>query len=96
VYRAFDERQGADGFAEREAALRSALTAPDLARLPSNDLASSPLAAELTDLGAFRADVTGAGPAVYGLFESEERAREAASALAHAGSVLLSRPVAAA
>ena len=42
----------------------------DLAALPANDLASSPLAAELDALGAFRADVTGAGPAVYGLFAS--------------------------
>ena len=51
----------------------------DLAALPPNDLASSPLADELRDLGAFRADVTGAGPTVYGLFsrrrDAETRAR---------------------
>ena len=41
----------------------------DLAALPPNDLASSPLAGELLALGAFRADVSGAGPAVYGLFQ---------------------------
>ena len=40
----------------------------DLAALPSNDLASSPHAQRLRALGAFRADVSGAGPAVYGLF----------------------------
>ena len=36
--------------------------AADLAALPPNDLARSPLAARLRDLGAFRADVSGAGP----------------------------------
>ena len=45
----------------------------DLAALPPNDLASSPLARELRDAGAFRADVSGAGPAVYGLFADRER-----------------------
>jgi shikimate kinase len=40
----------------------------DLAALPPNDLASSPFAERLRELGAFRADVSGAGPAVYGLF----------------------------
>ena len=58
-----------------------------------NDLVSSPLAAELARLGAFRADVTGAGPAVYGLFEQEQRAREAADALSRAGRVFVTRPV---
>ena len=51
------------------AALGAVRAPRDLAALPPNDLAASPLAAELRDLGAFRADVTGAGPAVYGLFE---------------------------
>jgi hypothetical protein len=40
----------------------------DLAALLPNDLAGSPLADELRELGAFRADVSGAGPTVYGLF----------------------------
>jgi shikimate kinase len=44
-----------------------------------NDLTASPLAEELVHAGAFRADVTGAGPAVYGLFEDEEKARAAAA-----------------
>ena len=54
-------------------------SAADLAALPPNDLASSPLSAELRRLGAFRADVTGAGPVVYGLFvdrAAAERARD--------------------
>jgi 4-diphosphocytidyl-2-C-methyl-D-erythritol kinase len=89
VYEAFDRRGGEEGFLERRGALLGALRslgeARDLARLPRNDLATSPLAAELEQLGAFRADVTGAGPAVYGLFEGLAEARGAARRLRHAG-----------
>jgi 4-diphosphocytidyl-2-C-methyl-D-erythritol kinase len=85
VYRRFDERRGADGFAERAAELERALAAVrrprDLAALPPNDLASSPLADELRRLGAFRADVTGAGPTVFGLFQHRRVADEARRAL---------------
>lgn len=81
VYAAFDERGGADGWPERRAALAEALAQVrrprDLAALPPNDLASSPLADELRALGAFRADVSGAGPTVFGLFH-HRRAAEAA------------------
>ena len=62
---------------ERRARLLAALAAGDLAALPPNDLASSPLAARLEALGALRADVSGAGPAVYGLFADEAAAAEA-------------------
>jgi 4-diphosphocytidyl-2-C-methyl-D-erythritol kinase len=79
VYAAFDARNGEQGYDERRVALVTALEnvrrPRDLAALPPNDLASSPLAAELEALGAFRADVTGAGPAVYGLFLHGEQAR---------------------
>jgi 4-diphosphocytidyl-2-C-methyl-D-erythritol kinase len=78
VYAAFE---GAQGYEERRARLERALAEVrrprDLAALPPNDLASSPLAEELLSLGAFRADVTGAGPTVYGLFHHR---REAAAA----------------
>jgi 4-diphosphocytidyl-2-C-methyl-D-erythritol kinase len=98
VYDAFDARGGAAGFDERAAVVRRALAsigaARDLAALPANDLASSPLAQELSSLGAFRADVSGAGPAVYGLFERRGEAERAAEALAAAGRTLVSRPVA--
>jgi 4-diphosphocytidyl-2-C-methyl-D-erythritol kinase len=72
VYGAFDRGGQATGFAQRERAVLDALAQArcpaDLAGLPRNDLVRSPLAAKLQRLGAFRADVTGAGPAVYGLF----------------------------
>jgi 4-diphosphocytidyl-2-C-methyl-D-erythritol kinase len=96
VYEAFDRRGGADGFDERRQALHEALHAirrpRDLARLPPNDLAASPLTAELARLGAFRADVTGAGPAVYGLFHHRETADAAASRLRPHGRVWVTVP----
>lgn len=96
VYTAFDLRDGAEGYEERRAGLLRSLdgvrSAPDLARLPPNDLATSLLAEELTRLGAFRADVTGAGPAVYGLFEDEPEARRAAASLLRVGPVWIARP----
>ena len=99
VYAAFDARDGGAGFAERAAVLVDALarvqTAGDLGALPRNDLASSPLASELEAAGAFRADVSGAGPAVYGLFEEHESAVRAADALSRSGQTLVTRPVAA-
>ena len=64
----------------------------DLAALPANDLASSPLADELKELGAFRADVTGAGPAVYGLFAGREQAEAARRALSARGRTWLTAP----
>ena len=96
VYAGFDGRNGARGFEERRAALLDALEdvcePRDLAGLPRNDLASSQLAAELEGVGAFRADVSGAGPTVYALFEHEEAARRAAAMVAQAGRTLLTRP----
>ena len=74
VYDAFD---GEDGFEDRLEALLAALEAGDLGALPPNDLVSSPIADELRAAGAFRADVTGAGPAVYGLFTERDRAAAA-------------------
>jgi shikimate kinase len=64
----------------------------DLAALPPNDLASSPLADELRALGAFRADVSGAGPAVYGLFHHREQADAAKRALRRGGRVWITAP----
>jgi 4-diphosphocytidyl-2-C-methyl-D-erythritol kinase len=96
VYERFDAGGHADGWAERRAALREALAgvrrASDLAALPANDLAASPLADELRSLGAFRADVTGAGPTVYGLFERRRDALAARRALASRGRLWLTVP----
>jgi len=85
VYAAFDARRGHVGFDERRAGLLQALEdcvhVDDLARLPANDLASSPLTARLRDLGAIRADVTGAGPVVYGVFAEAGDAADAADTI---------------
>jgi 4-diphosphocytidyl-2-C-methyl-D-erythritol kinase len=96
VYAAFDERDGGKGYRNRRAALKRALRevarACDLARLPPNDLATSQLAASLLAEGAFRADVTGAGPVVYGLFQHLEGARKARAALKAHGRTWLTAP----
>lgn len=96
VYADFDRRHGPTGFDGRRAALLRALAQVrrprDLAALPANDLASSPLADELRRLGAFRADVTGAGPAVYGLFHHRDPAKAAQRALKGAGETWLTAP----
>jgi 4-diphosphocytidyl-2-C-methyl-D-erythritol kinase len=96
VYAAFDERGGADGFEARRAELVEALAAVrrprDLAALPPNDLAESRLADELRALGAFRADVTGAGPAVYGLFLHGDQARAAQTRISPKGRTWLTAP----
>ena len=72
VYRAFGARHGPRGFEQRRRTLWKALDeidkAGDLAKLPPNDLSRSEVADALLELGAFRAEVCGAGPAVYGLF----------------------------
>ncbi len=97
VYAAFDARDGAAGFEARRAGLLDALAAVrrsrDLARLPANDLATSPISERLHDAGAFRADVSGAGPCVYGLFVDRRQAETAARALAAVGRTWVTSPV---
>lgn len=96
VYEAFDRRGGERGFEARRrdllAELEQIRRPADLARLPPNDLASSPLARELEGLGAFRADVTGSGPAVYGLFAGREKAIAAQRVLRARGRAWLTVP----
>jgi 4-diphosphocytidyl-2-C-methyl-D-erythritol kinase len=93
VYSAFD---GAMGFRERHAALLATLDGvrrpTDLAALPSNDLAMSELAGDFLAAGAFRADVSGAGPAVYGLFVRQGDATTAARSLRTLGRVWITAP----
>jgi len=96
VYEAFDRRDGDHGFEDRRAELDEALASAkrprDLAALPPNDLASSPLARKLLDLGAFRADVSGAGPSVYGLFLHREPAAAAEREFRRLGRTWLTVP----
>jgi 4-diphosphocytidyl-2-C-methyl-D-erythritol kinase len=96
VYAEFDARGGERGYEDRRASLLEALDRirrpRDLAALPTNDLASSPLSAELEDLGAFRADVTGAGPTVYGLFLHGNQARAAQKRISPKGRTWLTAP----
>jgi 4-diphosphocytidyl-2-C-methyl-D-erythritol kinase len=96
VYGAFDARNGADGFDERRAVLLEAVDGirerEGLRNLPANDLAASPHAERLSAHGAFRADVSGAGPCVYGLFSSRQAADEAATALRSAGRTWVTAP----
>jgi 4-diphosphocytidyl-2-C-methyl-D-erythritol kinase len=93
----FDTLGGEDGWRARSAALRAALDGVrrprELAALPTNDLARSPLCAELVASGAFRADVSGAGPAVYGLFSRRDDATRAARALKRRGRTWVTLPV---
>jgi 4-diphosphocytidyl-2-C-methyl-D-erythritol kinase len=96
VYAAFDAREGDRGFERRRDTLLAELprvsAGRDLALLPPNDLASAPLADELRALGAFRADVTGAGPVVYGLFSEHEDADRAVAALQGQAPTWMARP----
>jgi 4-diphosphocytidyl-2-C-methyl-D-erythritol kinase len=97
VYDSFDERAGPAGFEARaDAVLRTVRRierATDLAALPPNDLASSPLADELERAGAFRADVSGAGPTVYGLYEHAQDVARVAATFSARGQTFVTRPV---
>jgi 4-diphosphocytidyl-2-C-methyl-D-erythritol kinase len=96
VYRAFDERNGADGWDERAQQLRQLIAnvqrPRDLAQLPPNDLVQSPHVERLRGLGAFHADVSGAGPSVYGLFHHKEQAQAAQRAAKRAGRTWVTAP----
>jgi len=96
VYERFDALGGAAGFAARRERVLAALEAGELGALPPNDLTEAAgrpaLVNELLAAGAFRADVTGAGPAVYALFASRDEAA-AAAAECEAEWVCVSAPV---
>jgi 4-diphosphocytidyl-2C-methyl-D-erythritol kinase len=96
VYARFDARDGAAGYDERVGRLRETLARVrrprDLAALPPNDLADSPVADELRANGAFRADVSGAGPTVYGLFHRVADARRAQKAAGRLGRTWITVP----
>ncbi len=92
VYARFDRAEGFEQRAERLRELAAQGRQLDLALLPGNDLVESPLAATLRALGAFRAEVSGAGPTLYGLFREPAQAAEAATRLAPHGRVWLTGP----
>jgi len=96
VYAAFDTRKDVAGFAERRETLLDGLAQVkrprDLAALPPNDLVSSPLAETIRAAGAFRADVSGAGPALYGLFHHRRDADAAKRSLRRLGRTWLAAP----
>ena len=96
VYERFDQSGGEAGWEERVARLRATLAAVrrprDLAVLPQNDLVHSPHRDALLAQGAFRADVTGAGPALYGLFHRRGDAARAARALKRLGRLWITIP----
>lgn len=96
IYAAFDKRDGAGGWEERRDALLDSLARVrrprDLADLPHNDLAQSSLTDELLALGAFRADVSGAGPTVYGLFHHKAAAEAAKRALKRPDGIWITPP----
>jgi 4-diphosphocytidyl-2-C-methyl-D-erythritol kinase len=96
VFAAFDARGGEAGYEERRsrvlAAVETIRRPRDLTALPPNDLASSALADDLLRLGAFRADVTGAGPAVYGLFLHGADARAAQRQISPKGRTWITAP----
>jgi 4-diphosphocytidyl-2-C-methyl-D-erythritol kinase len=89
VYARFDQLGAENGFADRRAALLESLgrvrRPRDFGQFPTNDLAAAagrpPLVDELLERGAFRADVSGAGPAVYGLFNHRPDALSASRRL---------------
>ena len=96
VYSAFDARHDVAGFAERRQSLLDGLAQVerprDLATLPPNDLVSSPLAEAIRATGAFRADVSGAGPALYGLFHHRRDAEAGRRAIRRLGRTWLAAP----
>ena len=101
VYARFDDLGGGARFDERRTELRDALAEcrrpRDFAVFPANDLAEAAggrsVADELAAAGAFRADVTGAGPAVYGLFHHRREAQRVARALVTRARVWVTVPV---
>jgi 4-diphosphocytidyl-2-C-methyl-D-erythritol kinase len=100
VYARFDASSSANGYDERRAGLARALDAVrrprDFAAFPPNDLALAgrpQLVDELLRRGAFRADVSGAGPAVYGLFHHLPTAKDVARRLRFAARTWVVAPV---
>ena len=77
-------------------ALRTVLEPRELGMLPANALVPAPeptIGGLLRAFGAFRVDVSGAGPTIYGLFEHAEDARKAQAELQAHARTWLAQPV---
>jgi 4-diphosphocytidyl-2-C-methyl-D-erythritol kinase len=96
VYGEFDARRGPAGWAERRQLLLDGLAQVerprDLGALLPNDLVSSAHAETMRAAGAFRADVSGAGPIVYALFHHKRGAEAARRTLRRLGRTWLTAP----
>ena len=97
VYRSFDERDGAQGWEDRRATRSSRRSPPCGARAilpPCPRTTSLPRRwpPSCSGLGAFRADVSGAGPTVYGLFHHRRHAEAARRSLRSAARTWLTVP----
>jgi 4-diphosphocytidyl-2-C-methyl-D-erythritol kinase len=101
MYERFDELGGGSGFDERRRALLEALAAVrrprDFAAFPANDFAEAaggvPFVEELRAGGAFRADLSGSGPSVYGLFHRLDHAQATARRLSGEARTWVAAPV---
>ncbi len=92
VYERYDGEAGFEERSERMHRVAAEGARAELAALPGNDLLRSPHAARLLELGAFRAEVSGAGPIVYGLFAERDRAAFAVAELGALGATWLAAP----
>jgi 4-diphosphocytidyl-2-C-methyl-D-erythritol kinase len=101
IYRRFDELGVPEEFETRRAGLLETLAGArrprDFASFPANDLAVAAgrpaLVDELYERGAFRADVSGAGPAIYALFQHRPQAERAARGVRARARVWVVAPV---
>jgi 4-diphosphocytidyl-2-C-methyl-D-erythritol kinase len=92
VYAGYRPAQGFERRRQAIAAIAAAGRDADLGGLPGNDLARSEHTGELEALGAFHAQVSGAGPTVYGLFADRERAERGRAAVEPIGATWLVNP----
>ncbi|HZB85816.1 MAG TPA: hypothetical protein VE289_04550 [Gaiellaceae bacterium] len=101
MYARLDALGSPAGFEMRKRALLEALAAVrrprDFTAFPANDFAEAaggvPFVQELRAGGAFRADLSGAGPAVYGLFHRLEHAQATARRLRAEARTWVAAPV---
>jgi 4-diphosphocytidyl-2-C-methyl-D-erythritol kinase len=101
IYRRFDELGVPEEFETRRTRLLEALAGArrprDFASFPPNDLGAASgrpaLVDELYERGAFRADVSGAGPAIYALFQHRPQAERAARGVRARARVWVVAPV---